>query len=1467
MVKKLLPFCLFLLVFNVNAQFTISSGGGPASVISAIAGAGLTVSNVSINCSSVSFGSFSGGAGSGMGISNGLAMSSGNLGLLPGGGNSNNDYSYCVGNSASDPQLMTLSSSATLDVCIIEFDVIPQCTNLGITFVFGSDEYTDFVNQIYNDAFGFFVSGPNPSGGSYSNINIATIPGGTTVSVDNVSHVTNTSYFVNNNFGTYGNHFDGFTTVLSPSIAVVPCQTYHFKLAIADASDCYMDSGVLIDIIQCNNITSLSMASTGSTSCGVNDGTATVTVTNGLAPLTYTWSPTPGGGQGTPNATGLVAGTTYTVTVDDPYTCLPPVTSTAFITGPIPPTLSVSSSSSCAGASNTLTASPSAGGGSYSWSPGGATSSSITVNPFSTTSYTCTYNLSGCIVSATGTVSINPSPTIASVLPTCNTSGSFNLAVDIGGGTWSGSGITNSAAGTFTPSSAGIGTNVITYVAPGGCTDTVHVIVGTGTNPSWNTTTLCEAAGSVNLNSFLTGTGGGTWSGAGVSGSTFNPAGLSGPVSISYSVGTAPCNSSLTQNITVISTANPAWNTTSACASGAAFNLDPLVTGTSGGSWSGTGVSGNVFNPSGLSGSIPVTYTVGSGSCMQTLTQNINVTSAPNPSWNTTSMCSDAAAINLDASVTGTPGGSWSGAGVSGSTFNPSGLSGGVSVTYTVGPVGCQGTSTQNITVTPAGNASWTATSLCSGSAAINLNTLITGTAGGTWSGTGVSGNMFDPAGLSGAISITYTAGTSPCLNSVTQSISVVSSATSTWNPTSVCSSDPVVNLDLLVTGDPGGTWSGTGVSGSSFNPSGLSGAISVTYTVGPAGCSSTSTQNMTVTPGGSAAWTAISICDNSAVVDLNTLLTGTSGGTWSGTGVSGNNFDPTGLSGGISVTYTVGTSPCISSVTQSISVVSSATSTWNPISVCSGDPVVNLDLLVTGDPGGTWSGTGVSGSSFNPSGLSGAISVTYTVGPAGCSSTSTQNMNVTPGASAAWTTISVCDNAGIVDLNTLLSGTAGGIWSGTGVSGNNFDPTGLSGSYAVTYSVGTSPCVAVLTQNITVAPIASAAWTPTTMCSNDGILDLNTLVTGSTGGTWSGTGVSGSNFDPTGLSGPISISYSVGTVPCGAASTQNMTVNPGVSSSITAVTPMCETTGSFLLSASAPGGTWSGTGITNTGTGLFDPTVATPGTYTISYVIPGACGDSSSVSITVLPQPSSAWAIPAIICANEGPVDLNALITGTTGGTFSGTGVSGNVFDPTGLSGNVTITYTIDQSGCTSTSSSTITVDSVSAGFTATPITGEAPLNVTTVNTSTNAVSYSWNFGNGDTSTVVAPSTVYSGIGNYNIVLIATSSNGCTDTAIISVNVEELSTLTVPNVFSPNGDGDNDFFQPIIAEGLSEFQGVIYNRWGMKLFEWTTEKSGWDGRTSSGVKLPDATYYYIVSGKGVDGKIYKYTGFVQLFN
>ncbi|MBK8925294.1 MAG: gliding motility-associated C-terminal domain-containing protein [Crocinitomicaceae bacterium] len=505
---------------------------------------------------------------------------------------------------------------------------------------------------------------------------------------------------------------------------------------------------------------------------------------------------------------------------------------------------------------------------------------------------------------------------------------------------------------------------------------------------SWTVPTpVCSDDADINLAALITGDAGGTWSGTGVTGNMFDPS--VGTQSITY---TAPCGSAVTQTITVTTAGNAAWNPPATlCSNAADVDLTSLITGTSGGTWSGIGVSGNLFDPS--AGTQSITYTVGTAPCQDVSTEIITVTPSSDPAWTSPgTICESSGSINLDATISGTAGGIWSGSGVTGSTFDPTGLSGAIAMTYTVGTAPCIGTLTQNITVISDVDPSWNVPlSLCTGSPTVDLSTYITGTPGGTWSGTGISGTNFDPA--MGTQTITYTVGAAPCIETSSQTINVTPGLSSAWtSPGTICANGGIINLTPLITGDAGGTWSGTGVTGTNFDPSALSGPISITYSVGLAPCVSTTTQDITVSADVNPAWTVpTNLCNTAAPVDLTTFITGTTGGTWSGTGISGSTFNPS--SGSQSITYSVGTVPCQETLTLTINVDNAPDPSWSTVTVCQFGPDVNLNSLISGTPGGTWSGTGVSGSVFDPS--VGTQAITYTITSGACTETLTQNITI----------------------------------------------------------------------------------------------------------------------------------------------------------------------------------------------------------------------------------------------------------------------------------------------------------------------------------------------------------------------------------------------------------------------------------------------------------------------------------------
>lgn len=92
-----------------------------------------------------------------------------------------------------------------------------------------------------------------------------------------------------------------------------------------------------------------------------------------------------------------------------------------------------------------------------------------------------------------------------------------------------------------------------------------------------------------------------------------------------------------------------------------------------------------------------------------------------------------------------------------------------------------------------------------------------------------------------------------------------------------------------------------------------------------------------------------------------------------------------------------------------------------------------------------------------------------------------------------------------------------------------------------------------------------------------------------------------------------------------------------------------------------------------------------------------------------------------------------------------------------------------------------------------------------------------------------------------------------------------QVSSLLMPNAFSPNGDGINDIYKAKSGyQNITEFHAYIFNRWGQKLFEWTDPATGWDG-TYKGSPVKDGVYFCLVKAKGADGKIYNFKKDVNL--
>ena len=246
----ILPVFAFLFTIGTQAQLSVSNSLTPEQLVTQVlVGGGVSVSNVTYQGNNLMRGSFSNGHGTNLGLDEGVVLASGNVNQVP---NHPSVFASSGYGLPGDPTLNGITTSATHDAAVLEFDFVPTSDTLQFRYVFGSEEYKEYANSNYNDAFGFFVNGPQPGGsGVYNDYNLALIPGtNTPVTINTVNHVYNTQYYVDNEDPQSGGTtivFDGFTVVMTAMLVVVPCETYHIKLAVGDAFDDIYDSGVFLE--------------------------------------------------------------------------------------------------------------------------------------------------------------------------------------------------------------------------------------------------------------------------------------------------------------------------------------------------------------------------------------------------------------------------------------------------------------------------------------------------------------------------------------------------------------------------------------------------------------------------------------------------------------------------------------------------------------------------------------------------------------------------------------------------------------------------------------------------------------------------------------------------------------------------------------------------------------------------------------------------------------------------------------------------------------------------------------------------------------------------------------------------------------------------------------------------------------------------------------------------------------------
>lgn len=741
--------------------------------------------------------------------------------------------------------------------------------------------------------------------------------------------------------------------------------------------------------------------------------------------------------------------------------------------------------------------------------------------------------------------------------------------------------------------------------------------------------------------------------------------------------------------------------------------------------------------------------------------------------------------------------------------------------------------------------------------------------------------------------------------------------ATSAITGTSpVCSG--VTGLTYSVTNTPGSTYNWTVPAGAAITAGQGTNAITVNWgaTGGTISCTETNTC-------GSGAAVTFNVIVNaapiaSAITGTSPLCPGATGIIYSVSSNPGTTFTWTVPAGAtlvsgqgtdsISVNWlaTGGTISCTESNTcgsaavVTMNVVMGALPHTAPITgstpVCPN--AAGIIYSVTNTPGSTYNWTVPAGATIT--GGQGTNSITVTFGPGGGTVACTETTTCGSGPAVTFnvTTSPIPVTSAITGNNPVCPNTAGVVYSVTNTPGSTYNwavPAGATivsgqGTNSITVnwgpSAGTISCTETsscgtgvpVTINVTNSPppVTSAITGPSPLCpnttgiyavlNNPGSVYAWTVPAGATIQSGQGTdsitvlwGTTGGNITCTqtnscGSAAPVTFTMTVGSLP--------------LTSAITGPTNICaNATGQTFSVVNTPGSTYTwtvpagSTIVSGQGTNsVFVNAGATGGTVTCMET--NGCGsDQVTLNFTLMNIPTLAITGGSSTCKGD-----SVLLSASGGGPYTwSTGAVANSIYAT-----ATGTYTVLASNMcgTSTASTNVTIHSVSASFTTDSTSGNAPLTVHfTDTTSTAGTVWTWVFGDGTTGSGANPSHTYGAAGTYTATVNVTDANGCTATHQVIIVVSDVnSSLQIPNVFTPNGDGSNDLFL-VVGKGIGQFDMKIFDRWGVLMNESFSLSQGWDGRTIAGEVASNGTYFYVITANGLDGKVYNEKGYLQLIH
>lgn len=277
---------------------------------------------------------------------------------------------------------------------------------------------------------------------------------------------------------------------------------------------------------------------------------------------------------------------------------------------------------------------------------------------------------------------------------------------------------------------------------------------------------------------------------------------------------------------------------------------------------------------------------------------------------------------------------------------------------------------------------------------------------------------------------------------------------------------------------------------------------------------------------------------------------------------------------------------------------------------------------------------------------------------------------------------------------------------------------------------------------------------------------------------------------------------------------------------------------------------TWTGPGVNTNGAVLTIPsaTESQEGTYSLAAELNGCFSGPVTASVTINPLPQVNLGDNLVACKGA-EITINGPLGFVSYSWSNGDETSNTTVN----AGTYTLTAT-DDNGCANSDEITVTESGPTANFGSTPATGsqvDAAIAFTDQSTG-NPVSWSWNFGDNGAANTQNASHAYAAQGEFVVTLTVTDANDCSDSESRTYTISN--SVSVPNSFTPNGDGYNDLF---VVKGLEAFPNskmMIFNRWGSEIYNTDAYANNWDGG-----KYPDGTYFYILelsTGEAMKGDV-----------